>query len=331
VTTTIKPSQETSKTYGLTLTPVVPQIEGEGKDSNFGKEAVIKTFYEGPRSSCRCCINWVDHKPDELNKAVAKSHNEAAIRLYKVNDHSPGNCVFEQQHALKFHSLEIQSPFIVAAIKQVLEDSGMFLTDNQTAKFSAPFRELYFCYDKIVDIQQQYSSTVEDITKKHLELLTNLMNELFGNTVAEVKNLLEKELICFDHIWTIFRKGTTVYSKVDGQDRLYRVTKVDLIKPTQDNPFRYWLIECQYVQFDGTDFGLSTTKFFILEFLGNQRISSLSVYPLGFHENPHLEARLMERGKRMLDFQDMSYYEYNGIGIDETPENEAKYTVCHFH
>ena len=198
-TTKARICHSSSKAEAAILTPAVPQIEGEEKDSNFGKEAVIKTFYEGPRGSCRCCINWVECKPEELTKAVVKSHNEAAIRLYKVKDHSAsGHGVFDHLHALKFHSVEIQSPFIVAAIKQVLEDSGMLHTDNQTAKFSEPFRELYFCYDKIVGLQQQYRSTVEDITKTHLELFTTLMNELFGNTVAEVNDLLKKKLICFE-------------------------------------------------------------------------------------------------------------------------------------
>jgi hypothetical protein len=330
VTTTIGPDADTDPgSFGaeaVTLIPAVPQVEGEGKDANyFGKEAIIKTFYEGPSSPCHCCINWVEHKPPQLSEATAKSYDEAAIRLYKVKDHSSDSSVFAHLRALRFHSIEIQSPFILTAIKQILEDSGTFLRDNQTAKFVAPFHELYFAHSKIVHLQQQHN--VQDITKKHLELLTKLMDELFGVTAAEVNGLIEKKLISFDHVWTIFPRGITVYSNADGHDRLYQVASITLIPATFQVPTRRWQITCQYVQFDGTDFGLSTTSHLIADFKGNQRISSLSVYPLGFHENLDLEARLVKRGKRMLDFQDMSYHEYNGIAIDG--KSNEKYNVCY--
>jgi hypothetical protein len=305
----------------------VPQVEGEEKGSDdFGKEAIIKTFYEGPSSSgCRCCINWVENKPPELSKAIAKSYDEAAIHLYKVKDHSSDYSIFAHlPRALKFHSLDIQSPFILAAIKPILEDSGTLLTDNQTAKFFAPFHELYHVHDKIVQLQQQYD--VQDMTKEHLELLVKLMDELFGVTAAEVNGLLEKKLICFDHVWTIFPRGITVYWNDSGHDRLYQVASISLIPATFDKP-RVWQITCQYVKFDGTDFGLCTAKFRIDDFKGNQRISSLLVYPLGFHEDPDLEARVTERGKRMLDFQEMSYYEYDGIATDG--KSYEKYHVCY--
>ena len=308
----------------VTLTPAVPQIEGEEKDTNyFGREAIIKTFYEGPSSLCRCCINWVEHKPPQLSETIAKSYDEAAIRLYKVKDHSSGSSVFSHLRALSFHSIEIQSPFILAAIKQILEDSGTFLRDNQTAKFVRPFHELYFAHSKIVHLQQQHND--QDITKKHLELLTKLMDELFGVTATEVSGLLDKKLICFDHIWAIFPRGITVYSNADGHDRLYQTTGIVLLPATYQEPKRRWRIKCRYVQFDGIDFGLSTTNHYITDFDGNQRISSLPVYPLGFHENPDLEARLMERGKRILDFQEMGYHEYNGIAIDG--KSYEKYNV----
>jgi hypothetical protein len=314
----------------VTMTPGVPQIQGKVKESEefhcVGKKAVIKTFYEGPSSnsnSCRCCINWVEQRPAQLPEATAKMYNEAAIRVYKTKDHS--SCTFAYLTPLMFHSIEIQSPFILAAIKEILEESYIFLSDNQTAKFQAPFHALYFAHDKIVQLLQESSILGE--TRTHLEMLTKLMDEMFANTSEVVSGLLEKRLIRFDLLWTIFPRGIMVYSYINEHDRLYEVISCTFLRGTFQDQTPKWCIRCRYVQFDGTEFGFSTVDFSIESFDGNQKISSLFVYPLGFHGNCDVEARLIERGKRLLDFQGMSLHGYSGIGIDV--ELKKKYTVCY--
>jgi hypothetical protein len=312
-------SPGTSDSGIVTMIPAVPQIRGEVEESEkscyVGKKAIIKTFYEGPSSnsnSCRCCINWVEQRPAQLSEATAKTYDEAAIRVYKMKDHS--SRTFAYLTPLMFHSIEIQSPFILAAIKEILEESYTFLSDNQTAKFEAPFHALYFAHGKIAQLLQQ--SSIVDETRIHLEILTKLMDEIFTTTSDVVSGLLEKGLIRFDLLWTIFPRGIMVYSHIDECDRIYEVISSTLLEGTFQDKAPTWCIRCRCVQFDGTEFGFSTADFLIKSFDGNQKISSLFVYPLGFHEDCGLKTRLIERGKRLLDFQGMSFHGYSGIGVD---------------
>jgi hypothetical protein len=48
-------------------------------------------------------------------------------------------------------------------------------------------------------------------------------------------------------------------------------------------------------------------------FTGIQKISSLPVYPIGFHTDEGLEERLVARGRKVLEYQDIVHYDYQEL------------------
>jgi hypothetical protein len=150
------------------------------------------------------------------------------------------------------------------------------------------------------------------------------MEDLFSETSLEVSDLHSRKMISCRRVWTIFPKGILVYSRVKGHDRIYQVIDIHsaMLTDRRATASAKWIIRCRYVLFDGNFFGMATTALIIPAFNGIRKISSLPVYPLGFHTDSSLEHRLRERGERILGFQDTAYRDYNGTGVATVDRSE---------
>ena len=277
-----------------TKTPIVASTS-QGKESAFGTNAVVKTFYENHKKG------WVETPPKQTSSKNVKMYDRVAIKVYKVPD--PKQPIINGRSALKVKNLEIQSPVLVAALKDILEPLGTFLGLHETARLTEPFEPLYFAYDSIVDL---YDRTYNDtVLKEHLHLLTELMGELFGTMMNRLRHLRESKLICYEYAWTYFPKGSIFYDGGKDCERLYRV-----VDTKYEENLNQMKITGQELAFDGTRFTWKTDSLRIPKFEDNIPIDSLSNYPLAFHRRADLlKARLIARGKLVLEYQELKYRE----------------------
>lgn len=284
-------------------TPVNP------KDPTFGTDPVSKTFYEG-KNSGGGHYDWVETPPKQLNKKISRAYDRVAIKIYKVKDHEKPTIT--GRTPLKIHMIELQSPILVTAIKDIIRDENVFLEATETATFSAPFKPLYFCYDKIVALHDQLDN--DDVLKKHVYLLLEVMAEIFGGFMTHLKHLKASGLISYKLAWTYFPKNSIVYGGTKDCERLCRVIDTQYVNPS--NGPATLQINCQEIGFDGDKFDWKTTALEIPTFAGNLPVTSLPSYPLSFHEDQEgVKARLTARGKKVLDYQQLTYCEYAGLGL----------------
>ena len=287
--------------------PVVPQV-AEVEHRVLSQDTLVQTFYEGPKKyndKDRDTINWVEKEPVQVPEAVKDRYDQAAIRIYKKKDRTAEK-TFGGVTATKVDFIQIQSLLIVDAIETILADVGLRPADKSKVRINRPFKELYFAYPSISALaQQQHPHTDLEI---HLNVLLKVMDELLSEMSQAIFVLQTKKQISYEYLWTIFPKDIIVYSRVDGQDRLYQVVEITHCSGS---------VACQYVRFDGTIFGMARTTLHIRYFQGAWSISDLSFYLIGFHPDPNLEKRLAERGRQVLDFQDICYREYSGVGKAE--------------
>ena len=310
--------------------PVVPQV-AELEHRVPRQDILVQTFYEGPKKNKNKddnTINWIEKEPVQVPEAVKDRYNQAAIHIYKKKD-CTAEKTFGGVTAMRVDFIQIQSLLIIDAIESILADVGLRPADKSKVRINTPFKELYFAYPSISDLAQRQHPHTD--LESHLNVLLKVMDELLSDMSQAISALHTKKVISYEYLWTIFPKDIIVYSRVDDQDRLYQVVEINR-----------WsgIVACQYVRFDGTIFGMARTTLYIGRFDGARSISDLSVYPIGFHPDPNLEKRLAERGRRVLDFQDICYREYSGVGKaewyshDEEEEEEdddlktAKYHVC---
>ena len=93
------------------------------------------------------------------------------------------------------------------------------------------------------------------------------------------------------------------------------------------------VIRCWEIAFDGEKFSWRLMNVDIPKFDGNlpicdPPITNLTNYPLEFHpDRDRVKVRLTERGKKVLEYQELKYCEYEGLAIFQQDMLEKKHNV----
>ncbi|RDW76993.1 ATPase-2 [Coleophoma cylindrospora] len=297
--------------------PAAPVL---GKDADFGSFAVVKTFYEGENSRPNA-YNWVDTPPKQLDKKVAKENDRVAIKVFKIKDQSQETIA--GWTPLKIHAIELQSSVLVMALKEILVAENLFLEVTEVARFQEPFKPLFFCYDKIMALKDETNG--DTVLGQHLQLLCQVMGELFGELMLQLKNLRASGLISYRLAWTYFPRNSSIFSTNDAATRVCRVLSTEYVD-FHHSP--YLEVHCEEICFDGEAFAWKPLKLSIPKFRGNVPVNSLSNYPLPFHPDPEsVIARVKSRAKRAMEYQGLIYCEYSGLGILDKGDCVEKHNV----
>jgi hypothetical protein len=227
---------------------------------------------------------------------------------------------------LTYHMIEIQSPALVSALKDILQKEDVYLEPTEIANFKYPFRPLWFRHDEIAALHR---STTESALRSHLQLLLKVLSDVFGSMRTHLKNLQSSGLISFKLGWTYFPKDSIVYSPEKDCERLCRVVDTEYIKDQSGKP--HLIVKAEEISFDGESFVWKDVNLDIKAFEGNRPVTELDHYPLSFHEDAAgIKSKLAARGERVLDYQGLTYCEYGGLGIynDDATENEKHNVSC---
>ena len=161
-------------------------------------------------------------------------------------------------------------------------------------------------------------------------------------------------LISFDHLWQLYKPGQVVISG-RGQNRAYvvmhvtgghtleRTSQVNMAQDDSMDRYDYrrrmekeaylakyprtspFVIDCFYLDFDGTKFGALPKKFEFQEYDGEVTITSLEVYPIRFHDDPKkTEKSLMKQGKKFVKLAGVEHKYYSGPTLREADTFEAQ-------
>lgn len=289
---------------------ISPTSQIQEKDPEFGSNPVIKTFYEG-KNSGHGHYDWVETPPKQLKEKTARAYDRVAIKIYKIKDTNQNTIA--GRTPLKIHAIDVQSPLLVAALKPIVQGAGVFLDEHDIAKFTDPFKPLYFCYDKIIGLRDHVIK--DPVFQHHLALLAELMAELFDTMRQKLCNLRQSRLINFDLAWTYFPKGTILFCGTEDCERLFRVLDTTYMCDREGKRLE---ISCEHIVFNGMTFEWETITVIIPAFGENVPITTLPHYPLEFHTNiASLKSRLTARGAKVLDYQGLEYREYTGTGLGE--------------
>lgn len=290
-----------------------------GKDPEFGTSASVKVFYEG-KNTGRGGINWVETPPKQLNEKVARANNRVAIKIFKLKDHEQPT--ISGKTPLKIHQIEVQSAILVTALKEIVKHEGMHLETTEAAKFSEPFKPLFFSYDKIMALYDKTKSG--GVLKQHLKLLVQVMDEMFGSFMTHLKHLNTSGLISYKLAWTYFRKNSMLFCPSRDAERIFRVISTSY----ETHPAPYFKINCEEIAFDGEAFVWKATTQKFPPFSGNLPVTELPVYPLEFHDDPEaVKERLTARAKKALEYQELTYCDYNGVGLLKTQCGMQRHNV----
>ena len=180
-----------------------------------------------------------------------------------------------------------------------------------TKNISIPFEPecLYHYRRELVEASKEFEPGSEGA--RHVPILLQFINEQFRDCIAETENLLEQNMIVFEHLWTIFKPGTLIYSLSRGQRRVYELNSYQYSVRCQTRTLD---LNVSYVDYDGDDFGTRSTTLVVPDFDGAQKIADLSAFPLRFHDCPEdVKRALIARGRRWESYAGQNFCEYTGI------------------
>ncbi|KAK3945706.1 putative aaa family protein [Diplogelasinospora grovesii] len=293
----------------------------DGKDASFGATPAVKTLYER-RNSDDSWIDWVDYPPKQLSKSAAKSQDRVAIKVYKVRDTEKPSV--NGRYALKNFRVDVQNTLLVAALAEILKKENEHLELGDTASFREPFRSLYFCYD---DIVAKYRTLTEnDQLKPYMLLLIKALDDIFSDIRAKRKSLMASGLINWNLAWTLFPKDCEIISWARNTELILKVVDTAIIWPQTAQA--HLAIRCKVLRFNGEAFIWEDFDLEIPKFEGNKPITELPHYPLSLlPDAEEAKKRLVERGKKVLNYQGLTYCNYSGIGIYTEEKSMEKHNV----
>lgn len=187
------------------------------------------------------------------------------------------------------------------------------------------------------------STTLRD----ELRCLVHFMDTEMKDIFAVQKGIEDgtRTTIAFDYLWLLFKPGDLVIRKGERQ-RAYIVLhtcggravhrsaqlgdydsgrglsredlqekEAYLAKYPNTSPF---VLDCFYLDFDGTNFGPLPEKVLLSDYEGEVPINSLDVFPLRYDDNPkRTEKALIKRGKRFVKLARVDHKYYSGKTVKE--------------
>ncbi|KAL1607619.1 hypothetical protein SLS60_002553 [Paraconiothyrium brasiliense] len=211
---------------------------------------------------------------------------------------------------LSLHSIKVQSPLIKTLLGPVFENYPGIKTSLKNLKFTAPFREFFYRWKKFC--QASKLSQHDENQSAHFKLLVDILSAEIKPHIEQVGDLLLNSVISFNYLWAIFEPGTEIYSLVDGQHRLYRLTSSHYVQLSDRT--KIFRLACQFVDTDGVNFGYNSTTLTIGEFADVIRIVDLTVLPAYMKPDIDLvRAQLTERGKKFESLKGCHYKAYSGV------------------
>jgi len=314
------PSIEKSKPATPRASSKLASFGSPSKDPSAGSTPCIKTLYESPTSPGDGYFHWVDYPPKQLSKSAAQAEGRIAIKTYKIKDKSKP--VVSGRHSLRYHQIDLRNPLLMAAVADVFKKKELPIEVGDVMTFHHPFRSLYYAYDDLVEKRDSLADS--DPLGPFLLLLVKLLDEVFEPTRVQLAHLRSEGLVSWDLAWAFFPYETLVMNRAGVCDVLCKITDTEY----KAGPCPALTIKGKVLRFNGEEFAWDEISFDIDHFSGHKPMTELDLYPLDYYEDAAgLKKRLIARGKRVLDYQGMTYCEYQGIAIHREGGKSQRHNV----
>ncbi|QIW99493.1 hypothetical protein AMS68_005011 [Peltaster fructicola] len=304
-------SNGTSTSHGEGAGPELVKLD----PSEVGMLSEYKHLYSGKEDK-RGRFQWQNEIPEDVGKPAEDAEAQKfAILVRHVKTFN------DPRRVLSMHSIVIQSPLLKTLLGEVLAGYPGVTVGLQRLEFSGRFEPLIHRWGTLLkaiealEVSASDQTVDSDLTTKldHAKLLYRLLANEFQEVIDSAVDMVTQGVTTFELLWTLFQPGNHVYSKVQGQDRVFRLHSSKYGVDRNGNPV-YW-VTCQYIDFDGTRFGTNKLNIMIPKYEGTKSIGHLIVFPLSFHSaKEDIRQKLIQRGAKMVELAGSHYRGYNGIG-----------------
>lgn len=302
-----------------------------GAAENYGRKAQSGQFVRDRENAGEGELLYTEHMPAKLPYNKDAKRNALAIHTYMDRKRSP---VFDRHPRLKTTHIRIQSPILRAELRNIIRGYNLDFDNEDGVTIYAPFEPLFYArhdiwrrFEELVELKSNAPEDDVELLEKcdHMKLLIDdVLNGAMGEIIEEAENLELQKKITYNLLWTLFPHRSIVLTKdIAGYRQAYQVRKYEYLSMTDETrvPVMFDLT-CQYVHFDSFQFGFLPKSLPIGHFEGVKDIEDLDIVPLGaFPEDDELRLQLIERGKKLLDYQDVRHVQINPVELDGSKQN----------
>ena len=218
-------------------------------------------------------------------------------------------------------SLQVNSQHLKDILKKTISHFPGVSLQTKDITIDKPYRVLFHYRHELEEAGNELDEESE--AAEHLDLLLDFIYEEFKDTIEETENLLEQKMINYQHLWTIFRPGSTIYAPVFGQPRAF---KLNSYAYNCDPPGL--ALQMEYVDFDGEDMGTRGSGRMVAAFSGAEKIVDLSAYPIDWHPaKEEVKKQLIARGRHWEQHAGMHFRNYKGIALDYSGCGIGRYNI----
>ena len=247
-------------------------------------------------------VTWTGEYPTYIKDPI---ENSETLRYALLVRHIQSGASHKK---LELHSIVVQSPVLKSILGTVLYGYPGVTTSLDRLEFHRPFEPFVHRWGRL---EAARHAEQEPQAASHFELLWNILELQLRDTLKRKADHIKNGVITFCSIWTIFEPGCLVFSIDDGRERLMRLTT------GSSGPGSY-ILNCQYVDWDGEQFGFASDSLIIPIFEGTTSITGLRAFPLEYHASKsELKERVLARGKIFQAHKGYHYKLYEGIGSDD--------------
>lgn len=209
-------------------------------------------------------------------------------------------------------SLQVNSPSLKKILKEIIKDYPGQSFHTGTVSIDFPAHCLYHYRTEIASKLKTAEPNSE--LAAHLPILTRFIDEQFEETIGVVSNLASEGLTSYDHMWALFRPGVKIFTRVRGQQRVYKLNSYQYVYGLCD----YFSLNVDFIDYDGEDFGTRNMNLSIPKFSGTAPVTSLNAFPLARHPSAlDISRTLIARGKKWekINAAGQSFLDYKGVAV----------------
>ncbi|KAJ7465589.1 AAA family ATPase [Mycena latifolia] len=269
-----------------------------------------------------------------LDKRWDKNGDEYYTRQKKAAPRTPGNDWWEK-HVLAVirhfdrraadsvvkTSVEVYSTHLRRILAKVIGEYPGISFQTKHITLDLPVECLYHYLPELkVEAETLIEASVE---LTYLNILLRFIETQFADTIEQVNNLRPQNLISFDTLWTLFRPGTLIHSKIRGYDRVFKLGAYQMVV---GGPAPGLYLTGSFIDCDGTNFGLRAERLRIPPFVGSTDIAKLPTAPLALRaREAELRTALVARGGRFQGMCGQRHGEYVGVAIEQA--SNTKFSI----
>ena len=295
----------------------IKPLEKNSNDSLGYSTKLVSQWYQHECEYNSCPERWAEFEnvDDEYTAMVGRTASVPIIHRYH----------YENKHWVT-RSVTIQDPAMRNVLRVALAKYQDLDLDVINWTFEPPFMPLVHRWE---ELKAQYNNHETGPEKNAAQALLAFLAPVIAPSVLSLAETKLTGKVSFDNVWQIFPSSSIVKTKFYGVETICRVVKYRFKEKDSCSPAA-WIIDMEYVDWNGEITGWTTTSLTIWKYTGFKKVTTLPVFPVEFsQEADEITARMTERGRKWAGLRGYHFKMANGTKILLETEEPQQRPVSH--